>query len=357
MIRVTCCTAETPGAVAILQLHGGAARPVLQQLTGRAKWDLRHAYFCRFGDIDEGIAIMLADDFAQVMPHGGLRVVQELIERLTRDLGCVYETAPDTRAVYPEAASPIEADVLDTIARAASPTAIDLLAAQPALWAALMGQGGLSVQECLEVLARSHIVDRLITPATVVVAGPANAGKSTLTNALMGRAVSIVADLPGTTRDWVGGLVELSMPDDANRVIAVNWLDTPGLRESADVVEQRAIAMARRQIQSADVLIAMRGRDQAWPDADAMPRPPDLWVVNKADDATDDQGREAGASEQQPILISARHNRGLGVLQSRVIIMLGLDRIDDTLPWAFNDTLQRYCRGQDDVLAGYLGGL
>ena len=57
--------------------------------------------------------------------------------------------------------------------------------------------------------ARWPTLRRLLEPAEVVVAGPPNAGKSSLVNALAGRDVSIVSDIPGTTRDWVRTLIDL----------------------------------------------------------------------------------------------------------------------------------------------------
>ena len=387
MTRLALTTANTPGAVAILQLHGGGAADVLRQLTGRDAWPDRHIALCRFGDIDEGLAVYLEGGqaflpvdrrsrmdlpdqacgpvtgrnacppcgVAQLMPHGGPRVVQKLIEHLTRDLGCAYDASPDPREIYPEAQSPVEADMLDTIARAASPAAIDLLAKQPDLWAILLKQDGRSADQIQSIIDGSRTLDQLIHPPTVVVVGPANAGKSTLTNALLGKAVSLVADLPGTTRDWVGALVELAASGQARDAVAVNWLDTPGLRDSDDPIEQRAIALARNQIAHADVLIAMRGADQDWPEAGTLPRTPDLWVVNKVDDAARSQATN-GRSRETPLRISAIGQLGLEVLQSAVINALGLGELSGDQPWAFSTALRDICAIENaGALKDYLG--
>ncbi|MEM6507090.1 MAG: GTPase, partial [Planctomycetota bacterium] len=248
----------------------------------------------------------------------------------------------------------IEADMLDAIAKAASPAAIDLLAAQPTLWRGLLQQAGGPDQAQRQAIAgRSRILDRLITPPTVVVAGPANVGKSTLTNALMGKNVSIVADLPGTTRDWVGGLVELNGTHDPRQAIAVNWLDTPGLRRSNDPIEQRAIALAKHQIEHADILIAMRDPDRPWPDRETLPRDPDLFVLNKADDALRPEVSD-GRSEDRPLAISAEHHRNLDFLQAVIIQRLGLDRLGNK-PWAFTKKLLAWCEsGEQPSLSDYL---
>ncbi|MFK7789001.1 MAG: GTPase [Phycisphaeraceae bacterium] len=354
MTRVTLTTANTPGAVAILQLHGECVADALQQLTGRSHWPDRRAMLVNLADIDEGLAIMLSGQVAQLMPHGGPRVVQRLLQHLTRQLGCTYDPAPDVRSLYPEATSAIEADMLNAIAHATSPAAIDLLAQQPAHWRSLLQQAGEpSKAQRQHIAQRSQTLNQLLTPPTVVVAGPANVGKSTLTNALMGKSVSIVADLPGTTRDWVGGLVELSQINDASQAVAVHWLDTPGLRDSDDAIEQRAIQLARQQLEHADVLIAMRDPDQPWPVASSLPRIPDLFVINKVDDAPKPD-IAAGRSSDHPLAISAANSHNLGLLQSIIIEQLGLSQLTNE-PWAFSESLQAWCAsGDPDELRDYV---
>ena len=332
--RVIIATAPTSGGVALVQLHGRGAAELLRELTGAADWPLSRVRLVDFADIDRGLAVVLREDWAQLMPHGGTRVVSRLLEQLT-ELGAVYDEQPDARMLYPEADSHIEADVLATIARAASPAAIDLLGAQPRLWRDFVAGG------CKLVNTRPHL-DRLIDPPSVVVVGRPNVGKSTLTNRMLGRNLSIVADLPGTTRDWVGGLAELGSDRDA---IAVRWMDTPGLHSSPDPIEQQAIALAQQVIGAGDVLIAMREEQTTWPGAEDMPRPPDLWVCNKIDAAALPRGD--GSSQQAPLAISAEHDRGIDALQQRVIEVLGLDSIDPSTLWPFSPTLGAVLNAND----------
>src|SRR5690606_28944502 len=131
--RVTVATAPQPGAVGLLQLHGPGAVALAAALTGRPMPAAGRVALRGFEGIDEGLVAALRDDWVQLMPHGGPRVVQRLVERLI-ELGATCDAEPDAREMYPEAASPVEADVLAAIARAASPAAIEVLAAQPALW-------------------------------------------------------------------------------------------------------------------------------------------------------------------------------------------------------------------------------
>ena len=329
-------TARQPGAVAILQLDGEPPEltRLLTRLTGRAGWPvgpLRHA---DFAGLDTGLAGRVRERTAQLMPHGGLRVVQRL-EAWLVEHGAVAASAHDARSVYPEAATDLDAAVLQAIARAASPAAVNRLARQPALWRAARAGG-------IEAVANpsvQSILHRLIEPPAVVVVGRPNAGKSTLLNRLTGRRSALVSDVAGTTRDWVGALVELTPEggDPLRDAVAVRWLDTPGLRganEGAPAVERRAIRAAAELIASADVLIALRAPDAEWPDPAALPRKPDLRVVNKCDL---NGGSQAAANADDVLSISARDDVGLDRLTRAVLERLGVLDVPDDALW---DVLQ-----------------
>lgn len=344
-LRVVVTTGPNPGAIGLVQVLGPGVVGLLRQLTTIDPWRPGRLRLVDFGGIDQGLAVLLRDDWAQLMPHGGPRVMQKLVERLL-ELGAVYESAPPARQVYPEADSACEAEMLVLLAKATSPAAIDLLLAQPRLWrqwALAPGDDGAAI------LARSDRLDLLVEPPAVVVVGLPNVGKSTLTNQLLGRAASVVADLPGTTRDWVAGLAELGPPDQA---VAVRWLDTPGLRRSADPIEQSAIELARRAIEQAAVLIAMRDARTDWPEAAQLPRRPDLWVLNKVDDAPADYGR---GERDRPLSISALNGSGVGKLERLVLARLGLESLAVAALWAFSPALRAAAEGGvSDALRGYL---
>jgi tRNA modification GTPase len=82
----------------------------------------------------------------------------------------------------------------------------------------------------------------------VVVAGPANAGKSSLINAIAGEDRAIVTDVPGTTRDHIEVPLSLNgMP--------IRLTDTAGLRDTCDKVESIGVRRAERLVEAADVLV------------------------------------------------------------------------------------------------------
>lgn len=88
----------------------------------------------------------------------------------------------------------------------------------------------------------------------VVLAGPPNAGKSALLNALVGRERAIVSAEPGTTRDYVEAEIEV-----AGQTIVL--VDTAGLRVAADVIEDVGIARSREQIGGADLVVWVEAAD------------------------------------------------------------------------------------------------
>ncbi len=106
-----------------------------------------------------------------------------------------------------------------------------------------------------DALARSFRVGRALRDGIVVaLAGPVNAGKSSLFNALVGRERSIVAATPGTTRDYVEARVEW-------RGLAVTLIDTAGERPGGDAgddvgeIERRGIALASERVATADAVL------------------------------------------------------------------------------------------------------
>jgi tRNA modification GTPase len=96
-------------------------------------------------------------------------------------------------------------------------------------------------------LARPR-VEPLKDGVTVVVAGPPNAGKSSLINAIAGDERAIVTDVPGTTRDHIE--VPLSLGG-----LPIRLTDTAGLRDAQDRVEAIGVERAERLVEAADVLV------------------------------------------------------------------------------------------------------
>lgn len=235
----------------------------------------------------------------------------------------------DPLEAFPEASDQYEALMLVALAQATSRRAIDLLLQQPARWRAWSPEA-----ESVEALrARAAQLKPLLTPPTVALVGAANVGKSTLTNALAGRSASITADEPGTTRDYVGVVIDLAG-------LVVHWLDTPGIRETPDEVEAAAADIAGEILQRADLIIAVSDGAAVWPEVGrelAHAAAPVLRIRTKAD--LEDAG---GIDEPGSGVLACSALTGAGLVQA-------VEAIRDTLvppgaigvdaPWLFDERL------------------
>jgi len=121
--------------------------------------------------------------------------------------------------------------------------------------AALADEARVLAADLGEWLARPR-AEPLKEGVRVVVAGPPNAGKSSLVNALADSDRAIVTDIAGTTRDSI----EVPLSLDAVPIVLV---DTAGLRDSEDVVEVIGVARAEGQIVRADILLWLGAPDEA----------------------------------------------------------------------------------------------
>ena len=131
-------TSPHPGAIAVAQVAGSPAdvERALEALCARRAPGVGGVAWRRFGEIDDGVVARVAAGHALVMPHGGPRIRQRLDARMAELGATALDGAQETDAHYPEAADDLERRMLAALARAASPLAIELLAAQPARWRA-----------------------------------------------------------------------------------------------------------------------------------------------------------------------------------------------------------------------------
>ncbi len=118
-----------------------------------------------------------------------------------------------------------------------------------------------AIERIDRALATADAAARLREGFTVVIAGPPNVGKSTLMNALAGREVAITSPIAGTTRDLIEVFLDL-------RGYPVTLVDTAGIRDSLDPIEQEGVARARRRAGSADLTL--------WLDDGAGGQPPSV---------------------------------------------------------------------------------
>jgi tRNA modification GTPase len=171
--------------------------------------------------------------------------------------------------------------------------------------------------ECVQRSAAQGVLIR--EGGVVVIVGPPNAGKSTLMNALAGYDLAIVTEIPGTTRDLMREHVSI---DD----IPLQLIDTAGLRETSDVIEQEGIKRAWLAVERADcvlMVIDVAAEHDSYALSDAIrsklpPSVPFIYVMNKIDQ----QHREA-SREEQTVYLSAKNKEGITLLKRMIKEAMG----------------------------------
>ncbi len=154
---------------------------------------------------------------------------------------------------------------------------------------------------------------------SLVIAGRPNAGKSTLINCLAGRDVAIVTDVAGTTRDVMREHILL---DD----IPLHIIDTAGLRDSNDIVEQEGIKRAWTELKKADCVLLLVDVDK--PEDESLLRQeiqsvimndiPILTVFNKIDLA-----RQEALILDETLYLSAKTGLGIELLKNKIKEIIG----------------------------------
>jgi tRNA modification GTPase len=109
-----------------------------------------------------------------------------------------------------------------------------------------------------EEIDGSHVAERVRDGFEVAILGAPNAGKSTLLNALAGRDIAITSSVAGTTRDVIEARLDISG-------LAVTFLDTAGLRETTDEVEQIGVVRAINRALEADLRILLESEEFGLP--------------------------------------------------------------------------------------------
>jgi tRNA modification GTPase len=159
--------------------------------------------------------------------------------------------------------------------------------------------------------------------AVVVIAGPPNAGKSSLFNSLLGRSRAIVTEIPGTTRDALEAVVDSGQ-------WPLRLVDTAGLRNTVDPIERLGIEVSERYLTNAAVVIACAensaGLEQTIDFIGRKSAAPVIAVRTKADLAP----RRDDSSRDQAIQVSAYTGAGLQSL---------LDAINNTIASKYGEAV------------------
>lgn len=172
-----------------------------------------------------------------------------------------------------------------------------------------------------KVRARAHQGRLLREGMTLVLAGQPNAGKSSLLNALAGRDTAIVTPIAGTTRDVLREHIQIDgMP--------LHIIDTAGLRDSADPIEQEGVRRAWAQIERADRVLLVIDHQvglshQDKQVLDRLPHNlPHTLVFNKIDLSGRPCGLDESATDVE-LYISAQSGAGIDVLRTHLKQVMG----------------------------------
>ncbi len=376
MVSDTIVAVSSPpgrGGIGIVRVAGPAAREILAAITGRSP-SPRHAAYAEFHDldgaiIDSGVALYFpaphsysGDDIAELQGHGNPIVLQQILRR-----ACALGARPARAGEFTERAfrngkldlSQAEA-VADLIAsqsvraarsamrtlRGAFATAVDdviahIQRARADLEASIDFADELhalalvdqqrhalaSARQALSaVIARARQGARLSEGANIAIVGAPNVGKSSLLNRLADDDRAIVSPQPGTTRDTVETDVVIAG-------IPLRLIDTAGLRDSVDPIENAGMARARRALERADLVLLVTDQAghvdaiEAWRDlcaqvpADVTP----IVVHNKIDLSGDAAGRRGEhGTDTVHVFVSALTGAGLDELSAAIACALGV---------------------------------
>lgn len=366
------------GGVGIVRVSGPKAHAIGKAVMQREQdLPVRHALFSGFhaddgSEIDEGLVLFFqgpqsftGEDVIELQGHGGPVVMDMLLQR-TLSLGARMARPGEfsERAFLNDkldlAQAEAIADLIDAGSAEAARSAVRSLAGVfsqkiHALVEALI-QLRLYVEaaidfpeEEIDFLSDGRVEGELRAVQThlasvmsearqgallregmrVVIAGKPNAGKSSLLNALAGFDAAIVTDIAGTTRDVLREQIQIDgMP--------LHIIDTAGLRDSSDVVEQEGVRRALKEVEQADrVLFVFDAANETDPISLAagffspLPSPEKLLLIaNKCDlvpaletgiaERADDSGRI-----YTEVVLSARRGQGLDALRDTLKAAMG----------------------------------
>jgi tRNA modification GTPase len=319
-----------PAAIAVVRLSGPRAGDALKALTGRLPAP-RQAALARVRDpasgemIDEALALWFpgpnsetGEDTAELQLHGGRAVIAATLAALSRIEGLrPAEAGEFTRRAFENGKLDLTAveglaDLIGAETEAQRRQAFrqlkGLLGNRAETWRQRLTEALALVEARIDFSDEADVPEDLIGPAltmaqelrneisealagaargerlrdglVVAIAGPPNAGKSTLLNRIARREAAIVSEIPGTTRDVIEVHLDLGG-------YPVTLLDTAGIRDGADPVEQEGVRRARERAADADLV---------------------LWVVDSCDAALASKAPSPGLQAAQWLVLNKVDN-------------------------------------------------
>lgn len=362
---VAIATAAGRGGVGVVRLSGLDVLPFINSLIGKPLLP-RRATYSVFSDaegeaIDEGVALYFpgpssftGESILELQGHGGMVVLDRLVRRCV-ELGARVARPGEfsERAFFNDKMDLAQAEAIADLIDASS-----VEAARSAV-RSMQGEFSQLINELVETMIQVRIfveaaidfpeeeidflqdkmlaanLDQLSTDLTavlaqaqqgailrdgltVVLAGKPNAGKSSLLNALAGIDAAIVTAVPGTTRDVLRERITLGG-------LPLNIIDTAGLRDSDNEIEQEGVRRAWKEIANADQVLFVADATDA-----SNPKLEELWpeyfqrnlgstqsvtlLLNKIDLS----GHQPGEIDEATLAISVKDKSGFDALASHL---------------------------------------
>ena len=369
-VDTICAIASAIGqsGIGIIRVSGPLVKSIFKQIL-QTDIKPRYAYYGPFYDyegavIDKGVAIFFpgpnsytGEDIVEVQGHGGASVLRKLLETITDSKVRLAEPGEFTKRAFLNGK-------MDLIQAEAVQDLIQSNSEESALSAvrSLTGEFSTKINELLSELIslrvfveatidfsdeeidflESHEVSSklyalkkslkdILNTATqgailrdgihVAIAGKPNAGKSSLLNMLTKQSSAIVTDIAGTTRDVLKETIHVDgMP--------VHIIDTAGLHNSDDVIEQEGIRRANMEIKNADIILLVYDSNDSEFDLTILPDSvkdkPKILVRNKIDLV----GLKPSVQKVDHVLdiaISAKNGDGVDLLQDALSEFAGLN--------------------------------